>query len=449
MWRLIVDEPATGAENMAVDEAITQGIAAGLVAPTLRFYAWSPPCVSMGRNQAASGIDLGRCAARGYDVVRRPTGGRAILHTDEMTYSIVASPDNRLMQGYVLDSYLRISHGLVAGLRSLGIDAQEAPGTNRAGPDVSAACFEVPSAYEIVAGTRKILGSAQARRSTSVLQHGSLPLVGDLTRVVDCLAFEDEAEREALRASLKGHAATVEELLGRVVSYEEAVRCDGAGDAGGAGDRAGSRRADRAGTRVDAGAVGEQVRARFVDDAGLGAPTPANRLLTAEKVQGMQLREYTAAGGVVLDDEGRVLLIERWVERNGEIVHEVRLPKGHVDPGETDAQAALRETCEESGYCSVEVIGDLGTIVTEFDKATAGDGGEHVRRTEHYFLMRLTDKTRSEPNFQSPDEARFLPKWAAKLDAAERLLTYDSEKRFAGRARAFLANQATPEAGHP
>ena len=92
------------------------------------------------------------------------------------------------MAGLVLDSYLRLSAGLVAGLLRLGIDAEPAPGTNRPGPDVSAACFEVPSAYEIVAGTRKVLGSAQARRARSVLQHGSLPLTGDLTRVVDCLS---------------------------------------------------------------------------------------------------------------------------------------------------------------------------------------------------------------------------------------------------------------------
>ena len=222
-FRLLRHGAATGAENMAVDEAISQAIAAGLVPPTLRFYAWDPPCVSLGRNQPVAGVDLDRCAALGYDVVRRPTGGRAILHTDEMTYSMIASPEHPLMHGYVLDSYLRISHGLVAGLRRVGIDAQEAPGTNRAGPDVSAACFEVPSAYEIIAGDRKILGSAQARRSTSVLQHGSLPLAGDLTRVVDCLRFEDEAERHALRASLAGHAATVEELLGQAVTVEQAV----------------------------------------------------------------------------------------------------------------------------------------------------------------------------------------------------------------------------------
>ena len=118
--------------------------------PTLRFYAWAPPCVSLGRNQTLRRVDPARCAALGYDIVRRPTGGRAILHTDELTYSLIAAPDHPLMAGLVLDSYLRISHGLVAGLRRLGIAAEEAPGTNRAGPDVSAACFEVPSAYEIV-----------------------------------------------------------------------------------------------------------------------------------------------------------------------------------------------------------------------------------------------------------------------------------------------------------
>jgi lipoyl(octanoyl) transferase len=128
-----------------------------------------------------------------------------------------------VMAGLVLDSYLRLSHGLVAGLRLLGIESEEAPGTNRAGPDVSAACFEVPSAYEIVSGGRKILGSAQSRRAGFVLQHGSLPLRGDLSRVVDCLAFASETDREELRISLASHATTAEAILGRVIAMEEAV----------------------------------------------------------------------------------------------------------------------------------------------------------------------------------------------------------------------------------
>ncbi len=229
IWRLLQHGPAAGAENMAIDEAIAQAVGDGLAPPTLRFYAWAPPCVSLGRNQKYIEVDRARCAALGYDIVRRPTGGRAILHTDELTYSLVAAPDHPLMAGLVLDSYLRISEGLVAGLRRLGLPAEPAPGTNRAGPDVSAACFEVPSAYEIVAGGRKILGSAQARRAKSVLQHGSLPLTGDLTRVVDCLAFDDEEKRAMLRASLIGHAATVEELISRPVSYEAAQAALAAG----------------------------------------------------------------------------------------------------------------------------------------------------------------------------------------------------------------------------
>lgn len=229
VWRLLRHGAARGAENMAIDEAIAMAIAEGLVPATLRFYAWEPPCVSLGRNQKLAEVDAARCAGRNYEIVRRPTGGRAILHTDELTYSVVAPPDHPILLGYVLDSYLRLSGGLVAGLARLGIIAEPAPGTNRAGPEVSAACFEVPSAYEIVAAGRKVLGSAQARRARSVLQHGSLPLAGDLARVVDCLAFADEAEREALRRSLAGHAATVEELAGRPVSYGEAMDALAAG----------------------------------------------------------------------------------------------------------------------------------------------------------------------------------------------------------------------------
>ncbi len=228
-WRLLRHGAATGAENMAIDEAIGRAVAGRLVPPTLRFYAWDPPCVSLGRHQSLMAVDTICCAVRGYHVVRRPTGGRAILHTDELTYSIVAATDHPLMEGLVLDSYLRLSHGLVDGLLRLGIEAQEAPGSNRAGPDVSAACFEVPSAYEIIAGGRKLLGSAQARRSDYVLQHGSLPLTGDLTRVVDCLALPTEAEREALRRSLATHATTVEALTGRQVTLQEAADALAAG----------------------------------------------------------------------------------------------------------------------------------------------------------------------------------------------------------------------------
>ncbi len=219
-WRLLIHAPAPGAWNMAVDEAIGMAAAEGKVFPTVRFYAWAPPCVSVGRHQALAEIDLNHCREQGVDVVRRPTGGRAILHTDKFTYSIAATPNEPRVAGAVLDAYHRLSTGLVAGLRRLGVDAEEAPGSNRAGPDVSAACFEVPSAYEITAGGRKLLGSAQHRRVHYVLQHGSLPLRGDVARIVQFLHL-DEERRNRLRRALHRRACTVEELLVRPVTFDE------------------------------------------------------------------------------------------------------------------------------------------------------------------------------------------------------------------------------------
>ncbi len=156
----------------------------------------------------------------------------------------------------------------------------------------------------------------------------------------------------------------------------------------------------------------------------------------------MQSREYSAAGGVVLNDAGQVLLLDRWVERESGLIHEIRLPKGHVEPGETDQQAALREICEESGYCELQVVGDLGTAFTEFTNPR-----EHVGRTEHYFLVRLASPERSDPDFHSADEAKFRVDWAANLAEAEQRLTYPSEKEFAARARAFLDAPSAPPAG--
>ena len=213
-WRLIVDAaPRSGAANMALDQAMAEACAAGASLPTVRFYRWQPPAVSLGRHQSYADVDEAAALGRGYEIVRRPTGGRAILHTDEFTYSVAAPQDEPRVQGGVMDSYLRISQALLAGLRRLGVQADKAPASVRVGPDVSAACFEVPSAYEITTGPRKLMGSAQSRRAGYVLQHGSLPLVGDITRLVDVLALP-AADAETLRAELAGRACTLAQALG-------------------------------------------------------------------------------------------------------------------------------------------------------------------------------------------------------------------------------------------
>ena len=218
--RLLVHSAGPGAWNMAVDEAIGHAVAEGRSPATLRFYAWSPPCVSLGRHQRSSSIDLPRCEELGYDVVRRPTGGRAILHIDELTYSLVAPPDHPIMSGSVLVAYERIAAALIAGLHLLGVQAGRAPGESRTGAHASAACFDLSSAYEIVADGRKLLGSAQLRRAGYVLQHGSLPLAGDLGRVADCLV----ADTEEVRRSLTDHAATLEQAASRRITFSEAAR---------------------------------------------------------------------------------------------------------------------------------------------------------------------------------------------------------------------------------
>jgi lipoate-protein ligase A len=225
VWRLIIErEPHSAAENMALDEAIMDAVAAGDVPPTLRFYQWAPPGLSLGRRQPLSGVDLEACARDGVDAVRRVTGGFAILHTDELTYSVATTPDDPRAAGAILDAYRRLSEGLLAGLCELGVAAAMNPVVPGGTHNASAACFEVPSAYEITADGQKLIGSAQARPAGRVLQHGSLPLRGDIARVVSYLTFATEAEREALASHLRDRATTLSALLSRAVTFDEAAQ---------------------------------------------------------------------------------------------------------------------------------------------------------------------------------------------------------------------------------
>jgi lipoate-protein ligase A len=220
-WRLLNTGAADGATNMAVDEAILDAVAARQSPPTLRFFAWQPPCLSVGYSQVVRDeVDLDACRARGIDLVRRPTGGRAILHTDELTYSIVVPQHDPRVSGGIVESYRRLCQGLLAGLRILGLDVVQA-GRKLAGTEtLSAACFDAPSDYEITVGGKKLVGSAQARRRGVVLQHGALPLVGDVTRIVDMLNLAED-EREAFRAALRARAITLETALGQAVSFDK------------------------------------------------------------------------------------------------------------------------------------------------------------------------------------------------------------------------------------
>jgi lipoate-protein ligase A len=222
-YRLIYDQPAFGAYNMAVDEAIMNAVATGESPPTLRFYAWEPACLSLGYGQSSKDVDLERLHERGWDLVRRPTGGRAILHTDELTYSLCVPQDHPLAQGGIVESYRRISQALAFGLESIGMVGQAQRRADKI-VDPGPVCFEVTSHYEIATQDgRKLIGSAQLRRKGCVLQHGSLPLVGDVARICDALLFETETEREAAKIRVREHAANLADAVGREVSWMHAA----------------------------------------------------------------------------------------------------------------------------------------------------------------------------------------------------------------------------------
>jgi lipoyl(octanoyl) transferase len=226
-WRLLTTSAATGAENMALDEALLDSVIAG-AAPLVRFYGWQPGCLSVGTNQPlAAQIDTGWVLSQGFTLVRRPTGGRAVLHDGprELTYSLVAPVDDSRVSGGVVESYRKISTGLVLGLARLGIAARMAeppevaaergasplaaaraeiaarrsgrPNPGHSDP-AGAVCFDEATDYEITVDGRKVIGSAQTRRGGVLLQQGSVLLDADLERW--SRAFRHPSEDARLRA---------------------------------------------------------------------------------------------------------------------------------------------------------------------------------------------------------------------------------------------------------
>lgn len=223
-WRLVHTPPASGPWNMAVDSAILAAVGQDRVPPTLRFYRWQPPCLSLGYAQPSGDVDLDRLDRRGWDIVRRPTGGRAILHADELTYAVIGPLDEPRLQGSVLESYQRLSQGLLRGLQELGLPVQVVSDPDQAQDSDQPICFQNPSDFEITVNGKKLIGSAQARKKEGVLQHGTLPLSGDLTRIIQVLAFSNQKEREQAAQRLLTRAANIEMIWDKEITWEEAAR---------------------------------------------------------------------------------------------------------------------------------------------------------------------------------------------------------------------------------
>jgi lipoate-protein ligase A len=211
--RLLLDFDRPGAWHMAADEALHAGFAPRRDRPILRLYSWTPPCLSLGYAQPVAEVDRDACARAGVDLVRRPSGGRAVLHDRELTYAVIAAVADPIIGGSIGESYRAIAAGLLGGLRALGVDAALAPGSpaGDAAARRSGACFAAATRHELLWRGRKLVGSAQLRRDGVLLQHGSILL--DRSRI-GLAALLSAPRPEALARRLASASATVAEAAG-------------------------------------------------------------------------------------------------------------------------------------------------------------------------------------------------------------------------------------------
>jgi len=204
-----------GKFNMAVDYYLARNV---LDKPTFRVYRWDPYCVSLGYHQDLNEINMNKCADRGFDVVRRETGGRAVFHSEELTYSMIIPKESKLYSDSILEVYNKISNVLVKALNASGV--KEAGLKKGRAPDfkelykekLSSICFSSTSTYEVVTGDKKLVGSAQKRLRDSVLQHGSIIVGQKHLELIDVLNIEDRL-KEKFKVFTKSKTAAVSEII--------------------------------------------------------------------------------------------------------------------------------------------------------------------------------------------------------------------------------------------
>ena len=228
-WRIIKDICHNGFMNMAIDEAIMMAHEKNMVLPTIRFYQWSPSAVTLGYFQdLKKEINIDVCRKLGIDIVRRPTGGKAVLHDQELTYSIIISEKNPLVDYSILKTYKRISQALINGLVSLGIKAELVPLKGKIkenvlpvlsqdSPTYKTICFSTPSQYEVQVDGKKLIGSAQVRKRGIVLQHGSLLIKLDREKLFSVFNFPSIQIKEKIKEKFK--ATCVNEIIKKEIDY--------------------------------------------------------------------------------------------------------------------------------------------------------------------------------------------------------------------------------------
>ncbi len=205
---------------MALDVAALEEAARGKSVASLRFYAWDPPCLTLGRHQPLEAADLDFCRRAGIDVARRPTGGRALLHHLELTYSVVAPMGVPPLSGGVQDAYRTLCSALVEACRGLGVAAELTPGEvnlSLPGPRTTIPCFEAPAGGEVVVAGRKLIGSAMRVHHGHILQHGAILLDWDGALQAGAMGLPDDA-------TLRPHITTLRAELGAAPPVEQVQR---------------------------------------------------------------------------------------------------------------------------------------------------------------------------------------------------------------------------------
>lgn len=222
-WYFVDSGYGTPSFNMAMDELLLEWHSQGEIPPVLRFYGWEPAGISVGYFQKVNGkIDVKSAMNYGVELVRRQTGGRAVLHDQELTYSVLVSEDHPSMPRSVKDAYMVISKGILEGFKELGIHAEFSIPEEKLQVTDSAVCFEEPSWYELIVEGKKASGSAQTRKKGVILQHGSIPLEVDEIKLFDLFIFPNERVKERARKAFGDKASAINEVSKKTYSFDDA-----------------------------------------------------------------------------------------------------------------------------------------------------------------------------------------------------------------------------------
>lgn len=220
-WGFLDSGVHDAATNMAIDESLLNWHSEGKIPPTLRFYGWARPSLTIGQFQKAEkSIDFAGVQKHNCDFVRRLTGGSAVLHDDELTYSIVVSEQHPRIPQSVREAYYILSKGVLEGYRNLGIDADYAIPEREAMLDKTAVCFEKTAYYEMIVDGKKISGNAQTRKSGVLLQHGSIPITMDEEMLFDMFKFSSERVKERQRRGFANKAVSIDDIAHKPHTFQ-------------------------------------------------------------------------------------------------------------------------------------------------------------------------------------------------------------------------------------